>query len=115
VRHGSNEPAPLEGGLLKAHLLRYGRLPAWNSIGGSRRAAQAASADDDTLDLLTGRLDSLLVARRPLRELSAQPRLAWLENWLHTARFTTVARCLTGASRSATRASAPRSKRSPRR
>jgi hypothetical protein len=43
----------LEGRLLKSHLLRHERLPRWNSIGGSRKAAAAVGRADDTLDVLT--------------------------------------------------------------
>ena len=86
----------LEGGLLKVYQLRHGRLPAWNAIGGLREGARMANADDNVLDLISGRADSLLVARRPLRELSARPLLAWLENWLHSARIAAVAQCLIG-------------------
>jgi hypothetical protein len=86
----------LEGRLLKGHVITHGLLPCWNEIAGARNASRAVVADDQTLDVMTGRENSLLVARRPIRELAATSSLAWLETWLHTARFNGVVRLSVG-------------------
>jgi hypothetical protein len=68
----------LEGRFIEAHRRRFGSRPTWNSVGGSRFGQeQVAHLEPDALfDILTGRVDSLLVARPSIRGLAASPTAA---------------------------------------
>jgi hypothetical protein len=79
----------LEGRFIEAHRRRFGTRPPWNSVGGSRFGqAQVAEREPEALlDILTGRVDSLLVARPSLRDLAASPTAVAFEICLHTARL----------------------------
>lgn len=75
----------MEGTMIEAGRLRDS-LP-WNKIGGSK--AGAASVTDTSpaaLDLLTGRTDSLYVARRSIREIADNYRFEQREEDLDTCR-----------------------------
>ncbi|WP_194907146.1 hypothetical protein [Quadrisphaera sp. INWT6] len=79
--------AHVEGLLIEAARLTYGTRPKWNRVGGRRRgAARAQAAGDDLLRLMSNDPRSLFVARRSLRELSANPTWVIYETALHAAR-----------------------------
>ncbi len=90
----ADEPLPgelrlLEGRFIEAHRRRFGRVPPWNAIGGSRSGQlQMANVGPDNLfELLTGQKDSLLVARPSIRELAASATAVFYEDCMHTARL----------------------------
>ena len=59
-----------EGQLIKGHEKAFGKIPPWNNMGGSvDGAAKAGDLTGAWFDFLTGRHDSLLVARRTIRQL----------------------------------------------
>lgn len=77
----------MEGILIEAYRRQHATWPPWNATGGAvegqRRATLGAYA---LLETATGRSDSLLLARRTLRQLSADPATLNLEGLLHAAR-----------------------------
>lgn len=76
-----------EGVLLEANLRRRGKLPRWNKIGGAIHSRERATpAMSSQLDLATGLIDSLLLARRTIRELSSDPTAMFYEEALHLGR-----------------------------
>jgi hypothetical protein len=77
-----------EGQLIEAHLQRFGVRPPWNAIGGSTHGATwAGPLSAGYFLLLTGRVDGLLVARRTIRQLAAEPDSVDREMTLHGARM----------------------------
>ena len=80
--------ATAEGQLLEAHRERFGVLPPWNAMGGSTfGATQAGPLSPGYFLLLTGRADNLLIARRTIRQLAAEPESVFHEMTLHGARM----------------------------
>lgn len=60
-----------EGQLIKGHEKAFGKIPPWNKMGGGvDGAAKAGIITGAWFDFLTGRQDSLLVARRTIRQLN---------------------------------------------
>lgn len=85
---GRGLAADSEGQLLKDYRRRYGSFPSWNKIGGSKEgAALSRTETSNTFELLSGAVDSLLVARRSLRRLVDDADALWNESVLHTARI----------------------------
>jgi hypothetical protein len=84
----------LEGGLIETYRLRHGVLRPWNEVGGSRWGQSQASIDDAVIDLLTGKVDSLLTARRPISEMASDATVCALEVFLHGARIIAVRRAV---------------------
>jgi hypothetical protein len=77
-----------EGQLIEAHIQQFGTRPPWNAIGGSSYGSTwAGPRSAGYFSLLTGRLDSLLVARRTIRQLAAEPDSVDREMTLHGARM----------------------------
>ncbi|MEU6351063.1 hypothetical protein ABZ896_17270 [Streptomyces sp. NPDC047072] len=77
-----------EGQLIEAHVQKFGQRPAWNKIGGSTYGATWAGVrSPGYFGLLTGRSDSLLVARRTIRQLAAEPESVQHEMTLHSGRM----------------------------
>lgn len=76
-----------EGQLLQTHRLRHGGLPRWNSVGGAGYGNSLARDRPSMLDLLAGPLDSLLVARRTIRQLADDDVAGSYEHNLHVARM----------------------------
>lgn len=76
-----------EGQLIETHLLVHGSKPRWNDIGGAARGRRGARVAPSYLDLLTGPQDSLLVARRSIRQLAADPEAQRHEATIHAARL----------------------------
>jgi hypothetical protein len=77
-----------EGQLLEAYRRRYGRHPRWNAMGGAVTGqALVTPLTGNYFRLMTGETDSLLVARRSLRRLSADPTSDFYEQAIHTARM----------------------------
>jgi hypothetical protein len=77
-----------EGQLLEAYRSSYGRYPTWNAMGGAVTGqAKVTPLTRNYFRLMTGEIDSLLVARRSLRHLSAEPTADFYEQAIHTARM----------------------------
>jgi predicted GIY-YIG superfamily endonuclease len=80
-----------EGVLIAAFLRRHGRLPRWNKIGGAVRSRERATDGIYAqLDLATGQIDSLLLARRTIRELSGDPTAMSYEEALDVGRLHSI-------------------------
>lgn len=80
-----------EGVLIAAYLQRHGHLPRWNKIGGAVQSRKRATAGIYAqLDLATGQIDSLLLARRTIRELSSDPTAMSYEEALHVGRLWSI-------------------------
>lgn len=76
-----------EGQLLEGYRRVHGKLPPWNLIGGSRLGAGFVRNNSAIwVDLMTGRYDNLLVARRTLRGLNEDPTAEYYEVNIHMAR-----------------------------
>ena len=76
-----------EGVLIAAYLQRHGKLPPWNKIGGATYSRERANpAIYAQLDLATGLVDSLLLARKTIRKLSSDPTAMAYEEALHAGR-----------------------------
>lgn len=77
-----------EGVLLSSHLNTHGRLPPWNKIKGARHAPELATPGGYLLlEMAAGAVDSLLVARKSIRELAADPTALAFEEALHVGRL----------------------------
>ncbi len=77
-----------EGQLIEAHLQKFGFRPPWNAMGGSTYGAtRVGPLSAGYFLLLTGRVDGLLVARRTIRQLAAEPDSLDREMTLHGARM----------------------------
>lgn len=76
-----------EGVLIAAYLQRHGNLPRWNKIGGATHSRERATPGIYAqLDLATGLIDSLLLARKTIRQLSSDPTAMTYEEALHVGR-----------------------------
>lgn len=86
------EIALAEGTAIRSHFLRHGRLPAWNRIHGElSNWNESMRRPDSSGSLFCGTADSLLQARRSLRELATEPFHTAFEQELHGARIMAVA------------------------
>jgi len=75
-----------EGVLIAAYVQGYGKLPPWNKIGGATHSRERANpAIYAQLDLATGLVDSLLLARKTIRKLSSDPTAMAYGEALHAA------------------------------
>jgi hypothetical protein len=85
---GLDEIRQTEGILIGAYVARHHQLPPWNKIGGARLQPHLITPGGYALlDIATGRVDCLLVARRTIRGLSADVNAAEHEMTLHTGRI----------------------------
>jgi hypothetical protein len=85
---GHEEIVHLEGQLLGAHMRRHGRLPPWNTIGGSAFGAARATGDTEPfLDLLRARYKCALNSKLTIRQLALDDAACRWENLLHVARW----------------------------
>ncbi len=76
-----------EGQLLEGFRRVHGALPPWNEIGGSRTGAGYVKENSAAwVDLMTGRGDSLLVARRTIRGLNDDASAEYSELIIHPSR-----------------------------
>jgi hypothetical protein len=76
-----------EGQLLEGYRKFHGKLPLWNRVGGSRQGATFVRHNSAWwVDAMTGVKDSLVVARRTIRELSEEASAEYFENCVHMAR-----------------------------
>ena len=76
-----------EGALIEVYSQHHGRLPLWNKIGGARHARRRAPRRlYRQLELATGAVDSLLLARKSFRELWNDPVSLSYEEALHAGR-----------------------------
>jgi hypothetical protein len=76
-----------EGQLLEGFRRVHSKLPPWNQIGGSRTGAGYVRDNSAAwVDLMTGRGDSLLVARRTIRGLNDDASAEYSELIIHPAR-----------------------------
>lgn len=76
-----------EGQLIETYKQIHGEPPPWNRMGGSVHGRLGARPRPSMLELLTGPLDSLLVARLTIRELAGNPEGQRHEQTIHTARI----------------------------
>jgi len=81
----------LEGLLIALAKARCGEIPPWNSAVG-RLPREPPDARDGTLDLAVGAIDTLLQARKTIRELAENNLWALFEVQLHGARISAVQR-----------------------
>lgn len=78
----------VEGQLIADVRERQGALPPWNKIASAEHEGnRPGKYTANLLDLTTGAGDSLLVARRTIRELEADPTAYYFEESLHAARL----------------------------
>lgn len=76
-----------EGQLIEGFRVLHGQLPPWNKIGGSKAGATFAGTDTATwFDFMTGTVDSMVVARRTIRELDEDPTAEFNEAAVHMSR-----------------------------
>lgn len=76
-----------EGQLLEGYRALHGKFPPWNKIGGSTYGATfAARHTGSWFDLITGKADGLVVARKTIRELNDDARADYNEATIHTSR-----------------------------
>jgi hypothetical protein len=80
-----------EGQLIELHRRETGARPSWNRIGGSKYGAELAIENGHSLiPILSAARDSLFVARRSLRDLTADERARTWEATIHSARMRAV-------------------------
>lgn len=85
---GIEEVKLMEGLLLAAYQQEHGHLPPWNKIRGSKEGAgYATEGGYRLLELAAGAVDSLLLARKSIRELSSDPTSFHFEESLHVGRM----------------------------
>lgn len=84
---GKEEIKLLEGQLITIYELKYGKLPKWNIINGSREG-------QSTVNIISYEIfDSLihynpyLTAKSSIRELEKNPKHCYFESWLHGVRY----------------------------
>lgn len=86
-----------EGQLLRSHVQAFGAVPRWNKIEGLRDGAEEAGPlTPQHFTLLSGKHDSLFVARRTIRGLDDDYSADFMEQTLHGARLNAL---LSGAGR----------------
>lgn len=82
------EIAAAEGTAIRSHWLEHGELPEWNKVHGETTKWNGSMRrHDSTGDLFCAKVDSLLQARRTLRELADDPLSTEFELELHAARI----------------------------
>jgi hypothetical protein len=80
-----------EGQLIELHRRETGARPRWNKVGGSKHGAELAVENAHSLiPILSAARDSLFVARRSLRDLTADQRALTWEATIHCARMRAV-------------------------
>ena len=78
----------VEGILIQAYKLKYGRFPAWNNVGGSIKGqVNATIGNYDIVESFVNEKLSPLVARATIRELSGDPVFTGFEIYLHAVRM----------------------------
>lgn len=86
-----------EGHLIESYRAAIGAWPLWNRVGGSTVGQTMNIETPSTLhEVVTNSRDSLLAARRTLRQLSIEPTAEWFEQVLHTARMWATEQALLG-------------------
>lgn len=76
-----------EGQLLEGYKRVHGGLPPWNKIGASQTGAGFVKKNSAVwTDLMTSRMDSLIVARKTIRGLDEDASAEWNELTIHPAR-----------------------------
>ncbi|MEX2622389.1 MAG: hypothetical protein WD651_01525 [Acidimicrobiia bacterium] len=84
---GEDSASRAEGQLLETYRLLMDTLPPWNRMGGATVGRRHARPRESILDLATGPLNSLLVARLTIRELAARTDAQRHEATIHHARL----------------------------
>jgi hypothetical protein len=79
-----------EGQLIETYKQIHGMLPPWNRMGGATVGRPRARRRMSMLDLATGPMDSLLVARTTIRQLAANSEAQRHEATIHAARIYAV-------------------------
>ncbi|HEV2886182.1 MAG TPA: hypothetical protein VGX49_04665 [Jatrophihabitans sp.] len=87
-REGLDNIKGTEGILISSYVQRHDRLPPWNKIKGARHDPSLATPGGYALlETAAGVTDSLLVARKTIRGLSADATALHYEGALHTGRI----------------------------
>lgn len=83
---GRNDLKIVEGILIESYKKYNGKLPSWNSVGGSKSGQKRATKGNFEI-VKSFSNQSLLVSKSTLRELSANPVFEGYENVLFTIRY----------------------------
>ncbi len=84
----------MEGILIESYKSRHGSLPPWNKTGASVTGQGLATAGGyNLLDIMTGKVDSLILSRKTIRNLSSDPTCMEFESLLHGGRTYAAAQC----------------------
>lgn len=87
-RFGLDNIRRTEGILLSSHRKALSALPPWNKVGGAKHPPELATPGGyRLLELAAGRTDSLLLARKSIRDLSDDHNATAYETALHTGRI----------------------------
>lgn len=85
---GLDQIADVEGQLIAAYKTRHRRLPPWNVISGRLGSGNQPTASSyGHLELASGRIDSLLLSRRTIRELAEDREALLDEETMHLGRM----------------------------
>ncbi len=77
----------MEGILIESYKAKHGSLPPWNKTGASLTGQGLATTGGyNLLEIMTGKVDSLILSRKTLRELSDDPTYLEFESLLHGGR-----------------------------
>ncbi|MGW1758967.1 hypothetical protein [Streptomyces mirabilis] len=92
---GLQHATTMEGILIESHRAKHGSIPPWNKMNASIEGqGLATDGGYNLLDIMTGKVDSLILARKAIRELSNDPTSMEFENLLHGGRtYATVQSC----------------------
>lgn len=89
------EIAEAEAIAIRSYWFEYGALPPWNRIQGqATRASSSMQGADDTARVFCGMHDTLLLARRSIKQLASEDTHTEFEMDLHTARIEAVKRTM---------------------
>lgn len=91
VKHGHETIVESEGALIEYYRKINNAKPIWNKIGGSTQGATKACSDHGKLlKMFSGELDSWLVARKSIQELSNNTEQELFEEYLHNIRLISI-------------------------
>ncbi len=81
----------VEGILIEAYRIRFGKYPPWNKVGGSIEGQKRTTVGNYAIvDKMTSNELSILNSRYSLRELASDPTYERYENFLHSVRVMTL-------------------------
>lgn len=85
---GLEHIADVEAQLIAAYHRRHHRLPPWNKVHGRRTTHNAPTTNTYALlELASGRIDSLLLSRRTIRQLAVSRTALLREETMHVGRM----------------------------